>query len=219
MTTTGQSDTYLDPYRRALRTFGAGFEATLWSSREGQRVRFDIMLDMARFEGAIVLDIGCGSGDFAAYLIERRIAFRQYIGIDGLPGQIEAAERRTLSNCEFITGDVVADPALLDGIQPPPDLICISGTLNTMREEVAKTMLERAWHTAQRGLVFNFLSDRAPSPLISTDLRPAVRFNTVGMIDWAMTLSPRVQFRQDYLDGHDATIAIERAEEPEPDAG
>lgn len=215
MTTAGQLDSYLDPYRRALRTFGAGFEATLWSSREGQRLRFDIMLAMARFEGAIVLDIGCGAGDFAAYMIERRIAFRQYLGIDGLPAQIEAAHKRNLSNCEFLTGDVVADPTILDRIGPDPDLICLSGTLNTMSEDVAKAVLVRAWCRAARGLVFNFLSDRAPTPLLYTDLRPAVRFSTVGMIDWAMALSPRVQFRQDYLDGHDATIAIERAtEEP-----
>ena len=42
----------------------------------------------------------------------------------------------------------------------------------------------------------------------SSDLSPARRFNTVRWIERSMRVSSRVAFRQDYLDGHDATIAI-----------
>jgi hypothetical protein len=79
-----------------------------------------------------------------------------------------------------------------------------------MQQEVARSVILRAWRQARRGIVFNFLSDRAPARLLETDLHPAVRFNTIAMIDWALTLSPRIRFRQDYLDGHDATIAVDR---------
>lgn len=201
-------DSYLDPYRRALLSFGAGFEATLWSSREGQHLRFDVMLDMAPFQGAAVLDLGCGAGDFAAYMIERRIGFRRYIGVDALPAQIVGARARALPNCEFIAGDFIADPAVLAGLDA--DIACMSGSLNTMQQDVARTVILNAWRQARRGVVFNFLSDRTRAHLLRTDLSPAVRFDTVSMVDWALSLSPRIRFRQDYLDGHDATIAIER---------
>jgi SAM-dependent methyltransferase len=203
-------DRYLEPYRRALRDHGPGFEATLWSTRESQRTRFDVMIDFAGFEGCVVVDAGCGHGDFAERLLERSIEFRRFVGLDALPPVIEAARRRGFDPLRRRVGfevlDLVASGAELARFEP--DFVCFSGTLNTMDEPAARRLVQAAFTAAARGVVFNFLSDRCGPQWRQRDLSPARRFHTVAWLEWAMHLCPRVAFRQDYLDGHDATIML-----------
>lgn len=197
---------YLDPYREAVAKYGPGFFATLWGSREAQQLRFDVMIDLAGLDGCTILDIGCGHGDFAVRLLERNIAFTRYLGIDAMPEMIEAARGRDLARCMFEVADPIADPSILAREQP--DFACISGTLNTMDDETAQSLVRRAFDGAAQGIVFNFLSDRADDAWLGKDLTPARRFDTVSWLDWGLSLSARVSFTQDYLDGHDATMLI-----------
>ncbi len=197
---------YLTPYRRAVEHFGPGFEATLWGSREAQAVRFDVMIELAGFEGCAVLDLGCGQGDFAHHLLDRSVGFSRYLGVDALPPLIEAARRRDLPRCEFRVADAVADPSALDGAAA--DWVCICGTLNTMDEPTARRLVARAAEAASRGVVFNFLSSRVHPRWSDRDLGPARRFDPLRWLDFALSLSSRVAFTQAYLDGHDGTVLI-----------
>ena len=197
---------YLQPYREAVKRFGPGFEATLWNSREAQALRFDVMIDLAGFDGAAVLDVGCGQGDFAAHLIERGISVSSYVGIDALPEMIDAASARDLPRCRFVRADAVADPAVL--ATGNPDFACLSGTLNTMSDETARHLVGCAYEAAAQGVVFNFLSSRAHPRFAGRDTAPARRFDPLAWLDFALGLSSRVAFTQAYLDGHDATILI-----------
>jgi SAM-dependent methyltransferase len=197
-------ESYLKPYRDAVRQFGAGFHATLWSSREAQLLRFDVMIDLAGFDAAVVLDAGCGSGDFAAHLICRQVPFAKYVGIDAVPEMIKAAQSRDLDRCEFRIGDLIHEPAPMRELQP--DFVCISGTLNTMEEATARRLVQAAFAASIQGTVFNFLSDRTHSKWSRRDIGPARRFNTLDWLNWALDQTSRVSFTQDYLDGHDATI-------------
>ena len=197
---------YLRPYREAVRRHGPGFEATLWSSPEGQRRRFDVMIDLAGFENCTLVDIGCGQGDFAKYLVDREIRFARFVGIDALPELIAAAQQRNLPRCEFRVCDALADPAAL--ACEHADFICFSGSLNTMDECVAKALVQRTFDAAAQGVVFNFLSDRPHERWSHHPLEPARRFDTIDWLNWALDLTSRVTFTQDYLDGHDATILL-----------
>ncbi len=200
------SDSYLDPYREAVGRHGPGFEATLWGSREAQVLRFDVMVDLAGFESCVVLDAGCGEGDFAARLLEREVPFERFVGVDAVPEMIESARRRDLPRCVFEARDVVADPAVLS--TGGPDFVCISGALNTMDEPVARRLVAGAFEAAAQGVVFNFLSDRHHPKWNDRNLGPAHRFDTLAWLDWAFGKTCRVSFTQDYLDGHDATIMM-----------
>lgn len=200
---------YLAPYREAIDVFGAGFEATLWADRRTQLLRFDVMLEMVDLAGRKLVDAGCGAGDLAGYLIERRVPFAHYIGIDGVADQIAAAQAHSYPHCEFRTADLVHEHALLDAIDP--DIIIISGTLNTMDEHTARTIIEHAFRAAREAVIFNFLSDRPHPRYLEMKLGPARRFDTARWIDWALGLTPCVAFRQDYLDGHDATVLLRHA--------
>ena len=199
---------YLQPYTDAVKQFGAGFEATLWNSPAAQQLRFDVMIDLAGIREARVLDVGCGSGDLAARLLEREIPVTGYVGIDAIPEMIEAAARRNLPGCRFVTGDAVADPALLG--TGDPDYTCISGTLNTMDDATAKKLVADAFAASAEAVVFNFLSTRHHPRFAGRDTTPARRRDPVAWLDFALGLSSRVAFTQAYLDGHDATIMVRK---------
>jgi SAM-dependent methyltransferase len=206
---------YLKPYQDAVRRLGAGFEATLWASRDAQRRRFDVIIDLAGLEGRGVLDVGCGPGDLAVRLHERRVAFDRYVGVDALPEMIETARGRRLDRCSFEVRDVLTDPKGFRLTGPgadgdAPDVVCVSGTLNTMDEAQARQLIERAFEASRRAVVFNFLSSRHHARWAGRDLTPAHRFDPVRWLEWSFARTSRVSFTQAYMDGHDATVMLER---------
>lgn len=204
-----QPDAYLTPYLDALDEHGPDFGVTLWASPQAQRLRFDVMLQMCYFQGKRVLDVGCSRGDFAAHLIERGIAYQQFVGIDALCEVIEYAQQRELPQTTFICGDGLSQPTLLSHGQP--QIVCLSGTLNTMTDQTALDLLQHAWQATQEVLLFNFLSDRV-APAAPPQEYPARRLDTTRLLDWAMQQTWAVQFRQDYFRfGHDATILMRKA--------
>ncbi len=204
------SDAYLQPYREAQKVHGGEFDVTLWASPASQRRRFAAMVEMVPMAGRRVLDAGCSRGDFAAYLIERDIGFTRFIGVDGLAEVVAFAEARGLARSRFVAGDFVRDVSLL--ATDSPEVVTISGSLNTMDLDMACRVLEGAWAACREALVFNFLSDRA-GPKAPIQLDPARRLPTMTLLDWALTRTSRVQLRQDYFaNGHDASIAMFKAQ-------
>jgi SAM-dependent methyltransferase len=203
---------HLEPYREAVERFGPTFEAMLWGSREAQLLRFDVMLDLIGREslgGCRLLDVGCGRGDLAQRLIDQEVDYAHYTGIDALPAMIDEAGSRHFPRCRFEVANVLADLSILSS--HASDFTFISGTLNTMADDAARRLVRAAFDAAAQGVAFNFLSNRFHPKWKDQALGPAHRFDTVRWLDWAMSLTPRVSFAQDYLDGHDATILVRHA--------
>lgn len=197
---------YLDPYREAQQSHGSDFKVTLWANERSQRLRFRVMTEMVLLAGKRVLDAGCSRGDFAAYLGERDIPYEHYIGVDGLPEVVDYATSRNLPRSTFVAGDFVSDPSLLSTGEP--QVIAISGTLNTMEDGTAVTLLDHAWRATSQALIFNFLSDET-APEAPKQKPPARRLPTKMLLDWALSHSTAVRFRQDYFAmGHDATVLM-----------
>jgi SAM-dependent methyltransferase len=208
------SPAYLRPYLAAASEHGGAFEAQLWRSREAQRRRFEVLVEMAgaaRFDGGRVVDLGCGTGGFATFLEARGLSVAAGFGVEAVPELAATARRDAPPNWAVETFDFVADPARVAELRP--DVAVLSGSLNTLPERQARRTLAAIFEQVAVGVCFNFLSDRhhrtAPE-----DLAPARRFSTLAMIRFATGLTPRVAFRQDHLDGHDAAIWMERAEAP-----
>ncbi len=200
---------YLRPYVRAAARHGGTFEAQLWRNREGQRIRFEAIVSLAgttSFEGRRVLDLGCGIGDFAAHLADTGIAVAEGVGVEAVPELRGAAAARDLPRWSFRAGDFVADPTVIAAVGP--DVVVCSGSLNTLPPRRAREVVTHAYAASRLGVVFNFLSDAGTRA--GEDLHPARRFDTMRMLRFAVGLSPRVAFRQDHLDGHDACIWIAR---------
>jgi len=199
---------YLEPYHDAMKRFGPSFETTLWRNRSFQVKRFEVFGDMVDPAGRRLLDAGCGLGDLYDYLEHAGSAPSLYVGLDALSGMVEEAARRHegCEGVEFRTVDFVADRDSMRDCGP--DIIFISGALNTVPEEIAREVLVEVFDACDQALVFNFLSDRCSAESAGRDTAPATRFDTVGLLDWALRVTPGVCFRQDYLGGHDATIGM-----------
>ena len=181
---------------------GAGFKATLWRNREGQEARFAAICDAVDFTGTRVLDAGSGVGDLAAWLIEQDRAPAQMLGIDALAPMVEASIARSLPNCTFEVADIVTDLSRYAGW----DWVVVSGTCNAMAQELALEVLATAWKGARCGVAFNFLSDAGRRE--GEDLSPATRFDRRAVLEMALALAPRVDFRQNYLGLHDALVVL-----------
>ncbi len=212
---------YLRPYQEAVDAHGPRFEALLWNRPETQLVRFAALVSMLDLVGATLADMGCGRADLAVYLRDQGVGYAGYVGVEGVQELCEASEKRAasegLERCVFRRLDFVADaeafPALVreDAVQA----FVFSGSLNTLEQPGAMAVLQRAWDalgsTPGGVLAFNFLSDRHGDPSRTDEnTGPAIRFDTLAMLDWAMTQTPLVRFRQDYLGGHDAAITMLR---------
>ena len=219
MTTGPKQPDYLHPYQQAVKRHGPSFPATLWASRDSQRTRFRVLTEMVDLSGRSIVDAGCATGDLAAYLTEHNILASHYTGLDGVPELLVEARSRGLPRTTFLDIDFVADASAFSRFDAPAEVVVFSGSLNTLEEEGALSILERAWPAARYALVFNFLSARDGRPALRDDLKdltkpteadPARRFDPLAMLDWALSQTPSVRFRQDYLRGHDATIAMLR---------
>lgn len=207
---TRRTPPYLAYYRLLVDRVGAGFEATGWRSREFQAERFRVMAEMVDFSGMRIIDAGAGRADFAAWLIERGVRFERMIAQDAMPEMVERIQERDLTSTEGALCDFAsAEDAFMR--YGEVDAVVFSGSLNTMEQPHALEVLERAWASvrpAGGAVVFNFLSDLAPRAMLEKPTEPAHRFDTLGMLSWALRKTPGVRFRHDYLGGHDATIAM-----------
>ncbi len=211
---------YLDPYLRAAEKFGAGFDALLWQSPKAQKIRFRVISKLIDTTGRTVADIGCGNADLLRDLHERNHAPARYIGIDAVPRTLDHAREQTraagIDAAVFLDHDFVRETDLAEQLvrDAGVDTIVFCGSLNTLLEHDAQSILDRFWKAVARrengALVFNFLSDRHDRARTPAN-PPAVRFDPVNMVHWALDRTPLVTFRHDYLGGHDATICMKSA--------
>jgi|TARA_B110000196_G_scaffold314579_1_gene322942 SAM-dependent methyltransferase len=197
---------YLQPYQDAVKTFGGTFDATLWQSKEGQLIRFEVFRAFVDFTNCSILDVGCGIGDFAQFLVDNKVAFDSFYGIDAMEEMIVTATNRSIECSNFSTVDIVTS---LEEI-PKAEWITCSGTLNAMGEELAIRTIDALFEQCNVGLAFNFLSDQSGRDPESESLEPATRFNTVGILKHVFTKTPLISFTQTYLNGHDATIVMRK---------
>ena len=160
------------------------------------------------FSDMSILDVGCGLGDFADYLIDHQISFASFQGIDAMEQMISEANNKSLPRCTFSIGDVIENEGLLQGF----DWITMSGTLNAMPQSLAMELVSKAFSACTIGVAYNFLSNQCKHNL-EEDLTPASRFDTVQMLEQAFKLTRNVTFDQSYLDGHDATIILKKVQD------
>ncbi len=209
---------YLDPYRDAIKQHGPGFEALLWKNKQAQLTRFAALDAMGELAGKVVADLGCGDGSLAFWLHKNNRGPKKYIGVDGLEELTESsrqqAKERGVKGTLFVTHDFVSEEQLPGWLinDAKTEVIVLSGSLNTLAMDHAQRVLGRffdALVVAGRGrLVFNFLSTRHNKEQTPAE-PPAVRFDPVAMLDWALERTPIVDLHHAYLNGHDATIVMD----------
>ncbi|HUJ01459.1 MAG TPA: class I SAM-dependent methyltransferase [Usitatibacter sp.] len=143
-------------YEDKVRRFGFDHRGLGFRNRSSQEKRFEAMLSLGDFNGRRVLDVGCGFGDFLAFLIERDI-HPLYTGLDVCEPMIERCEERFPSGAgRFLAGDVLAfEP------EEPYDYVVASGLFGLdgpgARERILPSVA-RMLEWCRIGAAVNFLS-------------------------------------------------------------
>jgi len=187
-------------YEDKVRQYGYDYRGLGFRTRTSQEKRFDALQRLGSFEGRRLLDVGCGFGDFLAFLHERGVEPR-YTGIDVCSPMVDRCEERFAhTGNRFLVADALAfEP---DG---PYDFVIASGVFGLEAEgarERIRPTLARMFQWCRVGLAANFLSARSPRHAAQR-----VYVEPAEALDAAFELTPAVRLDHTYLP-NDFTIHL-----------
>ncbi len=179
-------------YADKVRTYGFDHRGLGFRNKSSQARRFEAMLALGDLDGARVLDVGCGFGDFLAYLSDRGIE-PEYTGLDICEPMVERCRERFPSGAaRFLVGD-----ALQFEPDEPYDYVIASGLFGLdsvgARERIRPT-IERLFAWSRIGTAMNFLSTRSPSPA-----EARIYVDPCKALEAALSLSPAARIDHTYL--------------------
>ena len=186
-----ERDNVVERYAERLGRLGPVVQALGWRDEAQQQLRFRVMADgMPDLDGASVLDVGCGFGDFYDYLAAQGHQVR-YTGCDLSPDVLAVARTKH-------PGLVLEERDILERPYPDAsfDYVCMSGIFNhriSDNEGFLRTMLAAAFRACSRGVAANMTTSYV-------DFHDAHLhyFSPEDVFRYARTLSKRVAIRHDY---------------------
>lgn len=188
-------------HRHRIAEYGTGTRALGWRGEESQRKRFEVIAAAADFNGATVLDVGCGRGDLKAFLDERFQGVH-YLGVDQMPEFIADARTRyagcprtALYCADFSTAQL-----------PASDIVVACGALGyrSAEPDFHFHMIRRMWAACAGVLVFNLLdaaSFAAHPLLVGREAGPVMSL--------CRALAPDAELLRGYLED-DFTVVMRR---------
>jgi SAM-dependent methyltransferase len=179
-------------YEDKVRRFGFDHRGLGFRTRSSQEKRFEALLRVGDLEGRSVLDVGCGFGDFLAFL-QRHGIHADYTGIDLCePMVARCRERFTRYEGRFAVSDV-----LEHDFGAGYDFVVASGIFGLeapgARERIRPT-IERMFEGSRDGLAANFLSRNSPVPAESR-----VYVEPADALTLGLSLSASVRLDHTYL--------------------
>ena len=138
-----------------VKCLGSGNARALgWSSEDNQRLRFQVLLEIADLNGSSVLDVGCGYGDLCRYFAEANLDV-DYTGIDQNPAFLQLASRRNHSfpTKRFLLGEFSQSKL------PQCDYVLASGVMAYKVETpgYVSQMIQKMYRLCRKGTAFNML--------------------------------------------------------------
>ena len=166
-----------------IRTLGSG-------TVERRRLRFQILREIGITNGASVLDVGCGFGDYFGFLSEQGVTV-DYLGVDINPKLLDIA-RRKYPTAKFLQADILTDEITV------ADYVVASGTVNlALRSadnyEYVDRMLRRAFSLARRGVAMDFHTS-----YVDFRVDDIFYYEPEKVFAAAKAITKRVQLRHDY---------------------
>lgn len=149
-------NTIISRYKSRLEKFGPSIESLASGTVERRAIRFNLLADVGDLEGATVLDLGSGLGDFYAFLEESNVKVN-YTGYDLSPDLVQLAAQR-FPDAKFEVRDIQTD-----GIDGKFDYIVSSQTFNFRIEnesniDLVKSCLQICYQHCNKGMCFDFLT-------------------------------------------------------------
>lgn len=138
-------------YSSAIDKYGITAKGVNWHSKESQKIRFDVILEMLPNELSLytIADAGCGFGDLYLYMLKKKKAPKEYIGIDSLSDMYSIASERT--GCEIVIADICKEKL------PAADFYVCSGAMNVLEEFETHLFVRNCFEACKIGFIFNVL--------------------------------------------------------------
>lgn len=168
-----------------------------WGSRKSQHKRFEILSEIGRLEGSLILDVGCGLGDFYNWLLKKYNNI-SYTGIDITPSMIEIAKKK-YPKTTFKVQNILE----LNSDKSKYDYIFASGIFNRRiknHEKFVRDNIIKMFELCCKGAAFNIMSTKADF------MEKKEYYAEAGkMLDFCLSLTRNVILRHDYMP-HDFTV-------------
>lgn len=154
------TESTVSAYKDLFSKYGDSPKSLGWANGK-QFLRFHQLTRDWDFNGAKILDVGCGFGDFIGFLEARNVSNFTYTGIDLVKEFLDIAHtKHPASNIKFQNADFLTHPFL-----EKFDYIIASGTLNYKIEGVdpyslMDRFLSKMFNLCSRALSVDFLTDR-----------------------------------------------------------
>jgi SAM-dependent methyltransferase len=189
-------------YEDKVRRYGFDYRGLGFRTRSSQEKRFEALLALGDFHGRRILDVGCGFGDFLAFLVERDI-HPLYTGLDVCEPMIERCQQRFPAGAgRFVAGDVLDHE-----VDQSYDYVVASGLFGLdspgARERIPAS-LARMFGWCRIGLAVNFLSARYAS-----QVDDRIYVEPGKALEAALDLTPAVRVDHNYLP-NDFTLHLYR---------
>lgn len=181
----------IDYYSRLILEHGISVRSLDWGSVESQQLRFSILAQVGVLNGASVLDVGCGLGDFLDWLKNLKTEVR-YTGLDITPKMIQFAKERFL-NARFMIGNLLE---LDDSVIGFHDYIFSSGIFARIEEvpfRFMQEMVSKMFSLCNKAVSFNSLSGWAPQKDSGEYYA-----DPLEVLNFCRTITPWVVLRHDY---------------------
>ncbi len=185
--------TIVDRYSERLKKYGASIDTLASGNEERRKMRFNILSDIGIFNGASVLDVGCGFADFYQYLNDNGVDVN-YTGYDINPDFIKLCKEK-YPEADFAVRDIQVDK-----IEGEFDFIIVSQVYNNKlsfdnNELVIRDVIEK---------LYNLLSDRGGIAIdmltnyVDFKEERLHYYSPEEIFKYAKTLTKRVVIRHDY---------------------
>ncbi len=182
-------------YKSAIDMHGTTAKGVNWHSKESQRIRFDMILELLpqKLDNFTIADAGCGFGDFYFYMHKRKRVPKEYIGIDSLLDMYSIASEKTGEN--IIMADICKDEL------PSADYYICSGAMNVLNSFETHLFIRNCYNSCFKGFIFNILHGEKESETYN--------YLTTAQIEIiAKELSVRkIIFKEDYMED-DITVGF-----------
>ena len=190
-------------YEEKVRQHGFDHRGLGFRNRSSQEKRFEALATLGDFDAHSLLDVGCGFGDFLAFLNERNVR-PVYTGLDVCAPMIERCQQRfSVKDGIFVVADVMEYRA-----HSSFDFVVASGIFGLDAQGVLERIrptLERMFSWCRIGMAVNFLSARA-----SEQAAARLYIEPSQALEWAFALTPAVRLDHGYLP-NDFTLFLHRS--------
>ena len=192
------SDQTINRYSTRYKQKGNNVLTLGWGSKEQQIYRFHQTLDSnINFKKKVILDIGCGFGDYNDFLYKNQIMIKKYIGYDINENLLNDAKKTQskiskfeLKNILTIEEKNIADIGVMLGVLN----FNLKDKMDNM--EYSKLFIKKAFNLVNEVLIIDFLSTNLTKDYEKEDF--VFYHDPVEILKFAFTLSTNCVLKHNY---------------------